>query len=371
MVIENPAHSRCSVLGSQSSRERIAVFRALFLGDLLCAVPAFRALRHAFPHAEITLIGLPWAQDFVQRTPYIDRLLHFPGYPGIAEVDYDPARTAALLHEQRAYGYDVAIQMHGDGNVSNSFVADLHAKLSIGYRRDPDNRLTWSLPFDPDEHEIVRWLHLVRGLGAHSRDMQLEFPITPDEQFRATALLADVERDRPLIGLHVGAKDPARRWPPERFAAVADALVREFRAAIVLTGAANERDLTHAVQQHAHVPLIDLAGRTDIGTFAAVIDRLDLLLTNDTGASHLAAARKTPSVVLFGPTQPRTWAPLDRTLHRVINAVTITQVAPDRALEHLPVEPVLATCTEMLKNQEPSTKNPQSRSGSRFLVLGS
>lgn len=371
MGSENLTRSRFSVLGSRSSRERIAVFRALFLGDLLCVVPALRALRECFPHAEITLIGLPWAQDFVQRLPYLDRLLPFPGYPGIMEVAQDHARTAAFLAEQRAYGYDIAIQMHGDGNISNSFVADLDARISIGYRRDPDHRLTWSLPFDPDEHEILRWLHLVAGLGADRSNTRVEFPIAAHEHARAAELLHAIDPTRPLIGLHVGAKDAARRWPPECFAALANTLIGLYDAQIVLTGSDGERALTKIVQQRVTTPVLDLAGQTDIGTFAAVIDRLDLLVTNDTGASHLAAATATPSVVLFGASRPEGWAPLDRGRHRTIDAVALTGAPATEALQQLPIEPVLAACTELLKNQEPSTKNPQSRSGARFLVLGS
>src|SRR5437588_584899 len=101
---------------------KIAVFRALFLGDLLCSVPALRALRQRFPEAEISLIGLPWATEFVQHCPYIDQLVVFPGYEGIAEVPYDQARTTAFLRTAQAESYDLALQMHGDGNVSNSFV---------------------------------------------------------------------------------------------------------------------------------------------------------------------------------------------------------------------------------------------------------
>src|SRR5215216_2909145 len=144
--------------------QRIAVLRALFLGDLLCAVPAFRALRRRYPAAEITLIGLPWAEELVRRLPYIDRLLPFPGYPGIPEVEYCPERTAAFLSTARAYSYDLAIQMHGSGGISNGFVADLGARMSLGYRQGTDERLLMSLPYCPDEHEVVRWLRLIETL---------------------------------------------------------------------------------------------------------------------------------------------------------------------------------------------------------------
>src|ERR1044071_79749 len=123
---------------------KIAVFRALFLGDLLCAVPAFRALGQRYPQAEITLIGLPWAAEFVQRVPYIDRFVAFPGYDGIQEVAYSPSQTAAFLRSFQADGYDIALQMHGDGHVSNGFVAALGARLALGYRRDADDRLDFS-----------------------------------------------------------------------------------------------------------------------------------------------------------------------------------------------------------------------------------
>jgi len=82
---------------------KIVILRALFLGDLLCATPAWHALRQRFPEAEISLIGLPWAKDMVERLPYIDRLLPFPGYPGIPEIEYCAERTEAFLSAVRAW----------------------------------------------------------------------------------------------------------------------------------------------------------------------------------------------------------------------------------------------------------------------------
>lgn len=345
----------------QPEPQRIAVFRALYLGDLLCATPALRALQSRFPHAEITLIGLPWARELVDRLPYIDKFSLFPGYEGIIEVPFQPERTAKFLSEARAISYDLAIQMHGDGRISNGFVADLDAFVSLGYRRVvpdgsrggvADSRLTLTLPGDPDEHEVIRLLRLSAVLGAESADFRLEFPTTAAEEARAARLLAPfASYAGPTIGLHVGAKDVTRRWPSRQFAALADLLCERHGARIVLTGSEAERDLTAAVRGAMRHPALDIAARTDLGAFAALIGRLDLLVTNDTGASHFAAAAGTPSVVLFGPEPPGRWAPLDRERHRVVDARALLgpQVDPSLLLRQLPVAPVAQACDEMLR----------------------
>ncbi len=142
--------------------KRIAVFRALQLGDLLVAVPAFRALRQRFPEAEITLIGLPWASSFVQRfNHYIDRFVEFVGYPGIDEIPFDKQRTERFLAEQHAYNYDLVIQMHGSGRTSNPFVLALSAPVTVGYYEKKPVGLTIEAAYPDDQHEIYRNLNLV------------------------------------------------------------------------------------------------------------------------------------------------------------------------------------------------------------------
>ncbi len=355
-----------------AGQPRIAIFRGLFLGDMVLAAPALRALRARFPQAEITFIGLPWAREFVARFPaYIDRFVEFVGYPNINEVPVIPERTAQFLAEQRAYGYDLAIQMHGSGGVSNGFVADLGAKVSIGLRESetPDPRLTWSLPYDWDAHEAERWLKLVEGcklqveglnaqpstFNLQPSTLDLEFPTTAAEERRARALLARASHlSGPLVGLHVGAKDEARRWPASCFYRLGDALVDQVRARIVLTGSAGERALTAWVQRQMHGPALDLAGATDLGTFAALIGQLDLLITNDTGAAHLAAAMGTPSITLYGQTRPDNWAAPDRERHRVIDAPAVVPDAADgaEALARLPVTVVLDEALDALDTRE-------------------
>ena len=332
---------------------RIAILRALFLGDLLCATPAFRALRRRFPAAEIALIGLPWAAAFVARAPALDRLVPFPGYPGIAEGPRDPALTAAFLAEARAHGYDLALQLHGDGRSSNGFVAELGAPRTLGYRPGaaPDPRLTRSLPYLVGEHEVRRWVRVLAPLGiAPEPSPRPDLDLTAADIAGAAALLAGTGGGGPLVGLHVGAKEEGRRWPIAHFAAVAERLVARHDARIVLTGGESERPLTEALRRAARVPLLDLAGRTDLGQFAAVIAALDLLVTNDTGASHLAAATGTRSVVLFGPSRPAEWAPLDGARHIALAGAGDD---PATALRRLPPGPVLAACFRQLSGRRP------------------
>ncbi len=325
-------------------RTRIAVFQALALGDLICATPALRALRTSFPDAEITAIALPWAEDVLLRAGLIDRFLPFPGWPGIAEGHYDPARLSALLAEVAAAPFGLALQFHGSGQTSNGFVAALAAKRSIGYAVGPDARLTDALPWIEAESEPRRWLRLAERAGAAiPPDLRPEFPVDGAAHASAVALLARATGGGPLVGLHAGASDPHRCWPASRFANLAAILHRRHGARLVLTGGPAERDLTAEVAARASVPVIDLAGQTDLGTFAALIAQLDLLITNDTGASHLAAAAGTPSAVLFGPTDPARWAPLNGSRHLVVDAVppgADRTTTGSEALAALPLAPV-------------------------------
>ena len=331
---------------------RIAVFRALFLGDLLCAVPALNALDRRFPEARITLIGLPWARELAGRLPAVDTFLEFPGYPGLPELPVNEQRTAAFIDGMRYDGYDIAIQLHGSGPFTNELVSSFGADVSIGFGPLGDPWLSQTLPWQEDENETERWLRLVALLGASTADTDIDLPILDEERRQADQLLAVTEfRTGPLIGLHCGSKLESRRWPIERFAELGDDLARRYGARIVLTGNQGERHLAEAVGQRMRESALNLAGKTDLGSFFALIEKLALLVTNDTGASHVAAATHTRSVVLFGPSRPSRWAPLDRALHTVIDTRAVIgrdDFADDDYLHHLPLPPVLRACEQAL-----------------------
>jgi ADP-heptose:LPS heptosyltransferase len=242
--------------------------------------------------------------------------------------------------------------MHGSGQQSNGYVASLQAPWSIGFGPPGDDRLTTVLPWVEREPEPLRWLRLVAAAGAASESTRLELPIADQERHTASTLLGPID-GRPLIGLHVGSSLPNRRWPPASYAALADRLGRELDARMILTGSSAERELTAAVREAMHGPALDLAGETTIGEYAAVIAALDLLVTNDTSASHIAAATCTRSVILFGPTRPERWAPLDLSLHHIIDASAYAGPGVDgaSALQALPPDLVARRCFGALREE--------------------
>ncbi|MBD1846817.1 glycosyltransferase family 9 protein [Cyanobacteria bacterium FACHB-63] len=303
-----------------SRAERIAIVRALpGLGDFLCAVPALRALRAAYTQAKVTLIGLPNSQGLAERfEQYIDEFVVLPGYPGLPEQPVDLSALPAFFAEMRSRRFDLAIQMHGSGIVTNPLTLELDASRTIGFFQpgqvcpDPAS----FLPFVETEHEILRYLRLLEFVGIPASNVEMEFPIEESDRQEGQALTQLYGLHR-YVCIHAGASVPSRCWSSDRFAAIGEHLAQKGWQ-IVLTGSCAERGLTEAIARLIKAPTINLAGRTSLGTLAAMLESCRLLVCNDTGISHLAAALKVPSVVIFSGSDPQRWSPLDCQRHRSI-----------------------------------------------------
>jgi ADP-heptose:LPS heptosyltransferase len=297
------------------------VLRALQLGDMLCAVPALRALRAAVPGAEIVLIGLPWTRPFVDRFQcYIDDFREFPGFPGLPEREPRVERIPGFLAEIQRERFDLAIQLHGSGSFVNPLTALFGARRCAGffapgdYCPDPPLFMPW-----PDRGlEIRRLLQLMEFLGVPARGEHLEFPVGEDDEadFDAIPAAADLVPGA-YVCLHPGASVAGRRWPVERFADVGRALA-DRGLQVVLTGTAAEAELVRGVAHHLARPYVDLSGQTGLGALGVLLSRARLLVCNDTGVSHVAAALQVPSVVISTGDNPARWAPIDPSLHRVL-----------------------------------------------------
>ncbi len=306
---------------SAKAPHNIIILRALQLGDLLCAVPAFRALRSAFPKARITLVGLPWAEAFVQRfSHYLDDFIEFPGWPGLPERELQIRRIPPFLQAVQGSSFDLALQMQGSGLITNALVSLFGARITAGFYLPGQYRPNeqWFCPYPENESEIRLFLHFMEFLGIPSQGEQLEFPLTAQDWLSFDIFRSAYRLDPGrYVCLHPGARFGGRRLPVEIFAAAGDELA-SMGYRIVVTGTATESEITGAVASQMHSPALDVAGQTDLGSLALLLANARLLLSNDTGVSHIAAAFQTPSVILFTASDPNRWRPLNHQLHRII-----------------------------------------------------
>jgi ADP-heptose:LPS heptosyltransferase len=302
--------------------ESVLVFRALHLGDMLCAVPALRALRASLPKARITLVGLPWARQFARRfNSYIDDFVAFPGHPLLPEQ--------AVRHEELTPFYvglcarrcTLALQLHGNGAVSNDIVAGFGAGTVAGFcgGEAVATERTVLFPYPEVGAESDRLLRLVERLGASAVGDYLEFPLAQDDrkELEASGVAAGLAPGS-YICVHPGARKRDKCWPAQRFAEIADHLAAEFGVGVVLTGSADEADLAEEVASHMQARAVNAAAPISIGAMAALMKNARLLVCNDTGVSHIAAGLRLKSVVIFSKADIARWAPLDRDKHRCI-----------------------------------------------------
>ncbi|HEY0273509.1 MAG TPA: glycosyltransferase family 9 protein, partial [Chitinophaga sp.] len=266
--------------------QKIAVFRALQLGDMLCAIPAFRALRQAYPGAHMALVGLPWAQTLADRFPrYVDELIVFPGYPGLPEQQPDLPRIPGFLSYMQQRQFDLVLQLQGNGSVVNPLVTLWNGRYTAGFYRDADycpGKLFLNYP--DTVHEIQRHLLLLQHLGITATDTRLEFPLY-EQDARALQSLQLPVLPQQYVCIHPGSRDAARQWPPELFALLGNRCAAAGLQ-VVLTGTANEAPLTAAVKAAMTYPAIDTAGLTGLGAMGMLLKNAFALVANCTGVSH-------------------------------------------------------------------------------------
>jgi ADP-heptose:LPS heptosyltransferase len=274
----------------------ILVLRALGVGDLATAVPALRGLRAAFPGETLSLAAPAWLTPLVPAVGGIDRI--------VPAAELEPLDAAPAMPR-------IAVNLHGSGPESHRRLLALRPGALWAFASRPAGHHDGPGWHD-DEHEVRRWCRLVRyyGVACDENDLGLHVPD------------ADVPAGVTII--HPGAKSPARRWPPDRFAEVA----RRLHAAghqVLVTGSPGEHDLCVRVTELAGLPA-HAAPRTGLVDLAALVAAARLVICGDTGVAHLATAYRTPSVVLFGPMSPGRWGPpADRPYHRALWHGTVSE----------------------------------------------
>jgi lipopolysaccharide heptosyltransferase II len=348
---------------------RILAVRLDNLGDVLVTSPALRAIKESLPGAELTLLAGPGGAQVGRLNPFVDRVMTYqaPWMDPWQRLPFDPARERRAIAALRARGFDAAVIFTSfrQSPLPAAYLCYLAGvPLRLGATFDGAGSLltTRHKHVEGPVHEVERNLELVgvAGLVASADDLVLRVPDAARARVRAR-LRAIGRRGGPLVVLHPGCTMPARTYPWEQFADAADLMVEALGATVVLTGSADELPLVEQICGHMRRPARSLAGALSLPELCALVDEADLVVTNNTGPMHIAAAVKTPVVALFALTNPpEQWGPWRvphrRLSHEVPCRICYSRVCPtDHAcLREVRPAHVLEAARDLLMERPPA-----------------
>ncbi len=338
---------------------RVLIRGVNWVGDAVMTTPAIAGIRETFPEAKISLLVKPWVAGVFEGNPHIDEILLYDGKGRHAGL----SGLLRLAGELRHFRFDLAILLQ------NAFEAALLTFLAriphrVGYTTQGRGLLltTKVVPNQATEalHHVEYYQALVRAAGWAQGKQQPVLYLTSSAEERASALLGGegVEPGESLVAFNPGSTyGSAKRWPADRYSALADHLIERLGVKILLTGVQAEANVARDVRCLARFPerIIDLTGRTDIQLLGAILKRCAVFVTNDTGAMHIGAAVGVPLVTIFGPTDPATTSPVRKHVllrHPVPCSPCLLRECPidHRCMTGIPVEGVSSSVIAIYKS---------------------
>jgi heptosyltransferase-2 len=343
------------LLLGQQKIERILIRGVNWLGDAVMTTPALNAVRASFPSARITLLATPLVAELFSPHKDIDEVMLYDKKGRHAGLS-GRLRLARELKKRR---FDMAVLLQNALDAALiAWLAGIH--IRIGYRTDCRGLLlTKGCPVTAETrglHHVEYYLRMLSHFGITARSRELSLTVTEEEERGAMELLreAGVGPSDFLLGINPGATyGSAKRWYPERFAAVADELCGRWNGKTVITGGPDEREIADEISAAAKGKCLNLAGRTSVRQLMALIKRCNLFISNDSGPMHIAAALNVPLVAIFGPTDHTATSPFsDRAL--VVRrdadcAPCLLRECPTdhRCMKEVTVEDVVKTASEL------------------------
>jgi lipopolysaccharide heptosyltransferase II len=316
------------------------------MGDMLLATPCLRALRESLPKSRITLVASHENEAVVRNNPHVDEVLVYDK----RRFRSNPLALPRFLRALRKRSFDICVVL---STVSSSVTSALlclisGARYRVGYSGEGlgvgfvDRAFHDAVPM-PEEniHQSRLGLRLLEHFGIRTKDLSpIMRPSEEDSAFADEFLSrASLKTGSTLLAIHPGAGKKKNRWPASGFARVANEFQSAHRAQVIVMGGPSDQEVLDAMMKELKFKPVVLTGQS-IGRIAAVMKELTLFICNDTGVLHVAAAVGCPTLALFGPTDPRWWAPLAEGVR--------TLRAPDSNMERLSEEAVLDSAVELL-----------------------
>jgi heptosyltransferase II len=335
--------------------DKILIRGTNWIGDAILTLPAVASIRATYPQAHIAVLVKPWVADIYGLFSAVDEVI-------IYENKYDTStgvfRLARML---KGKNFDAAILLQ---NAMEAAIIALAAGIPLraGYDSDARGLLLTHRVYRTEEirkvHQIDYYLEMVKALGcvAIDREMHLEAKINPlDAQDILRKFIPETKKT--IIGIAPGATyGPAKRWFPDRFAAVADKLNEHFSSQGILLGGKADWEVAQEVQKMASTKLINLAGKTTLREAIYLISQCRLFISNDSGLMHIAGALNIPTIAIFGSTNPVTTAPAGNksiiVCREVFCSPCLKETCPTdfRCMKQISVEDVFAAAQKLLQS---------------------
>jgi ADP-heptose:LPS heptosyltransferase len=297
---------------------KIAVLRAGALGDFIVALPALKAIRLAYPEAELVLLGRPWQEKFlVENRAYIDRVIVIPARKGIRDENFedDNATLHSFYKKMQAENFDIAVNMQGNGISANSFINALNAKCTAGLTSKNAATLNRSIDFYYYQSETIRYIEVAKLLGITCFDLEPEIKILKQDEDEVAPIIHELKK--PFIVLHPFAMDVRRMWPLKNYSVLAEKLKLE-NFDIVFSGSSEDRKDTDSIIRATNCEAHNVCGGLSLGGLTGLLSKAALVIGADTGPLHLARAVQTPTVSMHWAPNLINWGPVTRSIHHPV-----------------------------------------------------
>lgn len=313
---------------------RFLIISTTGIGDTLWGTPAIKSLKEAYPRSFIGVLTNPTGAEILQGNPWIDEFFIFN--KGLSSVVSWPG----LLKRLRCKNFATAFIFHSSDRLiwPLCYLSGAEELIGIkGENKGLDFLLTKAISPPSGIHGVEKRINLIKQIGldfTHS-NYQLEVYLTEKDRGRIQSFLLakEINLDLPLIGLHPGAQKPFKCWPWEKFAEVGSALQKKFHAQILITGDEKEPEIAQKIA--SKIPqALSVAGRLSLRETAALIEKLSLYITNDTGPMHIAFALGTPTIALFAATDPAECGPYNNHHALVIHRPKICRICIGKKCLH-------------------------------------
>jgi heptosyltransferase-1 len=293
----------------------ILIVKLSAIGDVIHTLPALNALRKEYPHAHITWLVEETASDIIRNHTALDKIIVSKRKKWIRDIQEGKwigtiKDIIAFVRTLRSRRYDMVIDFQGLFK-SGILVALCKGNRKIGYDKTREESYRFLteriLPFDLNQHAILRYLNLLKASGiATASEITFGVPINNKDRERVYSVLKHHQWNKGdrFIAINPMAKWDTKLWVPQKFAELADQIVKKYKITVVFTGSRQDREAVQEITSLMQEKGINLSGKTDLLTLAALYEKADCLISTDTGPMHMAAAIGTPVIALFGPTAP-------------------------------------------------------------------